>query len=495
MNQMVAQDTGDRALTAVVSDARAKAGQSPVTIHLLNDAISAYLATSPQPMSLGDQRNLLARAAASLSAQRPTPAASPQQTSHAAIIEAVTAQIDIAAFTALSEADKTATIHDLVSDHVRQHRLQMNSAELDILARAVRDEMLGYGPLQALLDDPEITDIMVNGSNPIFIERAGRLLETNIRFRDDAHILNTASRIVTAVGRRIDESQPLVDCRLKDGSRVNIVIPPLAIDGPAITIRKFPARPLRLADLTDHGALTQQMADFLALAAELRVNILISGGTGSGKTTLLNALSGAIAGNERIVTLEDAAELQLQQKHVIRFETRPPNLEGKGEITMRNLLRNALRMRPDRIIIGEIRGEEALDLLQAMNTGHDGSMSTLHANAPREALTRVESMCALAGYNLSPDAIRQQLAQAVHLIVQVARMRDGKRRITSISEIVGMESGVVTLQDIFTYQISPASTQKAIVGEFRCSGYRPKLAQRAAEYGHAATLAANLGFA
>jgi len=486
------------ALSWVTKRARAKAGSGKVTIHELNEAVTAYVEQTQAVMTLGEQRALLTQlsqtmiqATADVGMPPDDPATAHGQ--NTAIIEAISAKVEFSAFNTLSDQEKTATIFDLVRDHVRQHRLQINGAELDRLARGVIDEMLGYGPLQPLLDDPTVTDIMVNGANRIYVERGGHVQETGLAFRDDAHVLSTASRIVTAVGRRIDESQPLVDCRLKDGSRVNIVIPPLAIDGPAITIRKFPARPLRLDTLVENQALTLQMAEFLGLAAELRVNILISGGTGSGKTTLLNAMSGCIGAQERIVTLEDAAELQLQQRHVVRFETRPPNLEGKGEITMRSLLRNALRMRPDRIIIGEIRGEEALDLLQAMNTGHDGSMSTLHANSPREALTRVESMCALAGYNLAPDAIRQQLAHAVHLIVQVSRMRDGKRRITSISEVVGMESGIVTLQDIFTFQVSPTSTKKLVVGDFVCTGYRPVLTTRAAEHGLGPTLETVLG--
>lgn len=486
----------------VIDTAKAAAGTETLSVHLLNEAVSAYVQQSGTAVPLDQQRDLLARVSGTLlrdqGPAQPADMTGPtkitargasRQVSHsAAMIEAVTAQVEFSAFNALSEAEKTAAIFGLIRNYVRDRRLQLNAEELDIMARGVIDEMLGYGPLQALLDDPTVTDIMVNGADNIYVERHGCVEETDIAFRDDAHVLSTATRIVTAVGRRIDESQPLVDARLKDGSRVNVVIPPLAIDGPSITIRKFPARAMRLETLIENGALTRQMADFLGLAAELRVNILISGGTGSGKTTLLNAMSGCISKHERIVTLEDAAELQLQQKHVVRFETRPPNLEGDGEITMRALLRNALRMRPDRIIIGEIRGEEALDLLQAMNTGHDGSMSTLHANAPREALTRVESMCALAGYNLSPDAIRQQLAHAVHLIIQVARMRDGKRRITSVSEVVGMETGVVTLQDIFTYKISPHSTKAAVVGDFIFTGYRPVLATRAAEFGLAHVL-------
>ena len=285
------------------------------------------------------------------------------------------------------------------------------------------------------------------------------------------------------MGRRIDESQPMVDARLADGSRVNIAVPPLSIDGPTITIRKFPSAPVKLEKLVEGGSLSSQMSRFLGLAAFLRLNVLVSGGTGSGKTTLLNAMSGYIPEGERIVTIEDAAELRFQQAHVVRFETRPPNVEGSGEVTMRTLVRNALRMRPDRIIIGEIRGDEVLDLLQAMNTGHDGSMSTLHANSPSEALTRIESMAAMAGFAPGTGVVRRQLADAVHLIVQVSRMRDGKRRVTSISEVSGLAGEVITLQELFAFQVDPSSTRTKVTGNYVYSGYRPAFANRAADYG------------
>lgn len=372
-------------------------------------------------------------------------------------------------------------------------KMHLNGREISELVVAVLADMLGLGPLEALLADDRVTDIMVNGAQKVYVERGGKLELTDIRFRDNAHVYAVASRIVSAVGRRIDESQPMVDARLADGSRVNIAVPPLAIDGPTITIRKFPSAPVKLENLVEGGSLTAQMSRFLALAAYLRLNVLVSGGTGSGKTTLMNAMSGFIPEGERIVTIEDAAELRFQQSHVVRFETRPANVEGVGEITMRTLVRNALRMRPDRIIIGEVRGDEVLDLLQAMNTGHDGSMSTLHANTPAEALTRVESMAALAGFAPGNGVVRRQLADAVHLIVQVSRMRDGKRRVTSISEIAGISGDVITLQELFAFRTDPSSTRTKVTGEHVYSGYRPKFASRAADYGVADELDAILG--
>ena len=353
--------------------------------------------------------------------------------------------------------------------------------------------MMGLGPLEALLADARVTDIMVNGPHQVYVERGGKLELTGVKFRDNAHVQAVATRIVSDVGRRIDEAQPMVDARLKDGSRVNVAIPPLALDGPTITIRKFPSDPVQLDAMVRGGSLSAQMAAFLGLAARLRLNILVSGGTGSGKSTMLNALSRFIPEGERVVTIEDAAELQFQQPHVVRFETRPPNVEGTGEVTMRTLMRNALRMRPDRIIIGEIRGDEVLDLLQAMNTGHDGSMSTLHANSPREALTRVESMAALAGFDISSGVMRRQMADAVHLIVQVSRMRDGTRRVTSISEIAGIEGDTITLQDLFTFEPDESSTRAEVRGHFRFSGYQPRFAHRAAADGLADELDAILG--
>lgn len=408
------------------------------------------------------------------------------------MVQALSEVLDFSDLAGQPRPEQEKQIHQAIRSLSEDRKMRLNGTEVAELVSAVLADMLGLGPLEALLADERVTDIMVNGPSQVFVERGGKLELTQVKFRDNAHVFAVASRIVAAVGRRIDEQQPMVDARLKDGSRVNVTVPPLAIDGPTITIRKFPAKPVKLEALVQGGSMTAQMAAFLGLAAYLRLNILVSGGTGSGKTTLMNAMSQFIPEGERLVTIEDAAELRFQQPHVVRFETRPPNVEGTGEVTMRTLVRNALRMRPDRIIIGEIRGDEVLDLLQAMNTGHDGSMSTLHANSPREALTRVESMAALAGFAPGGGVVRRQLVDAVHLIIQVSRMRDGKRRVTSISEIAGLAGDAITLQDLFTFETDPSSTRTKVVGEFRCTGFRPKFASRAADYGVADELDAVL---
>jgi pilus assembly protein CpaF len=343
--------------------------------------------------------------------------------------------------------------------------------------------MLGLGPIEPLLGDEGITDIMVNGPKRVYVERKGKLELTDVVFRDNSHVMSVATRIVTQVGRRIDESSPLVDARLMDGSRVNIIVPPLAIDGPSISIRKYSKKSITLDVMSRQSNVSAAMASVLKIAARSRLNILISGGTGSGKTTLLNAMSQMIDPTERIVTIEDAAELQLQQPHVVRLETRPANLEGKGEISMRDLLKNALRMRPDRIILGEIRSSEALDMLQAMNTGHDGSLSTIHANRPREALTRLENLVGMAGIQLPAKAVRQQIAAAVHLILQISRMRDGIRRVTSVTEIVGMEGDVITTQELFAYQYEGELPDGRLKGSFNSAGLRPHFITRAEYYG------------
>ncbi|MGK7651920.1 CpaF family protein [Roseovarius sp. B08] len=493
----------------------------------VNTALTFVVEASEAPISLGQQRALLAQAVAALgdnataaTAAPLAPPAAPQSPARSpapklpALIEAVnaaaTSDSDISAMAgemiqALSEvldftemsglprAEQESRIHDAIHALSEKRKMHLNGREVADLVKAVLADMLGLGPLERLLADETVTDIMVNGPKRVYAERGGKLELTGVRFRDDAHVHAVASRMVAAVGRRIDEAQPMVDARLKDGSRVNVAIPPLAIDGPTITIRKFPAAPMKLETLVSNGSLSEQMARFLGLAAYLRLNVLVSGGTGSGKTTLMNALSAFIPATERLVTIEDAAELRFQQPHVVRFETRPPNVEGKGEVTMRTLVRNALRMRPDRIIIGEIRGDEVLDLLQAMNTGHDGSMSTLHANSPREAMTRIESMAALAGFDMASGVVRRQLADAVQLVIQISRMRDGTRRITSISEVAGLEGDVVTLQDLFTFETDPDSTRTEVRGHFRYSGYRPKFARRAADYGVSEDLDAVLG--
>jgi pilus assembly protein CpaF len=361
--------------------------------------------------------------------------------------------------------------------------LPLSLFERETLTSDVLDELFGLGPLELLLRDPSISDILVNRADLVFIEREGRIEDTEIVFRDDKHLMQIIERIVSAVGRRIDESSPMVDARLKDGSRVNVIIPPLALDGPAMSIRRFRTDRLGANDLVDRESLTAPMLEFLKGAVSSRLNILVSGGTGAGKTTLLNVLSSFISGHERVVTIEDAAELTLRQRHVVRLETRPPNIEGKGAIRQRQLVINALRMRPDRIIVGEVRGEEALDMLQAMNTGHDGSLTTIHSNSPRDALYRLDTMVAMANLNIPEKAIRQQVASAVDLVIQVSRLTDGTRRVTAISEITGMEQGVITMQDIFVFQQDGINQSGQVVGRFRATGIRPKCAERLATAG------------
>ena len=359
----------------------------------------------------------------------------------------------------------------------------MNQMEQRDLVTTLVNDMLGLGPLEALLADEKITDIMVNGPKQIYIERGGKLTLTDIAFRDNAHVMSIASRIVTRIGRRIDETSPMCDARLEDGSRVNIIIPPLAIDGASISIRKFAKKSITLDIMAKQKNISDPMATVFKIASRCKLNILISGGTGSGKTTLLNAFSRMIDPGERVVTIEDAAELQLQQPHVVRLETRPANLEGDGEVTIRDLVKNALRMRPDRIILGECRGSEAVDMLQAMNTGHEGSMSTIHANRPREALTRLENMFGMAGMNMPLGAVRTQISSAIDLIVQVSRMRDGMRRITHVSEVVGIEGDIITTQDLFTYEFEGEDRDGMLLGSFRSSGLRPQFAEKAAYFG------------
>jgi len=392
-------------------------------------------------------------------------------------------RIDIGAAARLDRDELGRQIGELVGEILREERIRLNQREQKDLVELLLDDMLGLGPLEPLLADEMITDIMVNGPFQVYVERKGKLDLTDVKFRDNQHVLNICSRIVSQVGRRVDESQPLCDARLLDGSRVNIIIPPLAIDGPSISIRKFSKKGITLDIMAKNRNISENMAKVLKIAARCRLNILISGGTGSGKTTLLNAMSQLIDVGERVVTIEDAAELQLQQPHVVRLETRPPNLEGVGEINMRDLVKNALRMRPDRIILGEVRGPEALDMLQAMNTGHDGSLGTVHANRPREALTRLENMIGMAGVNLPPKAVRTQISSAIDMIVQVSRMRDGMRRITSIMEVVGMEGDVITTQDLYTFEFEGEDTQGNIKGIYKSSGLRPHFLPKAGYYG------------
>ena len=414
-----------------------------------------------------------------------------RRTAHRAAVEAAKAQIqplilehmDVAAAAEMPRAAFEAQLTGWVQELLAESRIQLNFAEQRQLVESLIADMLGLGPLEPLLADESVSDIMINGPKQVYAERRGKLELTDVVFRDDQHLMNICTKIVTRVGRRIDESVPLVDARLPDGSRVNIIIPPLAIDGASISIRKFSKKSITLDTMAENASISPAMATVLKIASRCRLNILVSGGTGSGKTTLLNALSRMIDRAERVVTIEDAAELQLQQPHVVRLETRTANLEGTGEITMRALLKNALRMRPDRIIIGECRGEEALDMLQAMNTGHDGSMSTIHANNPREALTRLENMIGMTGINLPSKAMRTQIASAVHLICQVNRMRDGHRRVTQLTEVIGMEGDVVTTQDLFTYQYQGESADGRLRGTFASSGIRPAFLPRAQYYG------------
>ena len=383
-------------------------------------------------------------------------------------------ELDLAKLDKLSDTDLRREVMSLVADFAKDERMALNTAELQELGASIFDEMVGLGPLEPLLKDESINDILINGPFQVYVERRGELELTQVRFRDNDHLLRIVNRIVAGVGRRIDESQPMVDARLADGSRVNAAISPIAIDGAAVSIRKFSKKPLTLEKLVDFKAMPMEVADFIHGAVKARVSTVISGGTGSGKTTLLNALSAAISHGERLITIEDAAELQLQQPHVVRLETRPPNIEGKGEIRQRELVKNALRMRPDRVILGEVRSDEAFDMLQAMNTGHEGSMATIHANNPREAIGRLEQMIAMGGMNISPDAMRSQIASAIGLIIQVTRLSDGKRKLTHVTEITGMEGQVVQMQDIFVFNRTGTDADGTVHGEFRAAGLRPR---------------------
>ena len=355
-----------------------------------------------------------------------------------------------------------------------EDNIALSLTEKERLTKDIRDELLGFGPLEPLLRDPTISDILVNGYNSVYVERRGKLERVAVRFRDNAHLLKIIEKIAAGVGRRVDESCPMVDARLPDGSRVNAIIPPLALDGPALSIRKFSKDPYKVHHLIEFGTITEEIAKVMEGMVKARLNILISGGTGSGKTTFLNVLSGFIPNDERIITIEDAAELQLQQEHVVRLETRPPNLEGLGEVTQRDLVRNALRMRPERIILGEVRQAEALDMLQAMNTGHDGSLATIHANSPRDALVRLETMVAMAGLNIPDKALRHQIASAINVIIQVARLKDGSRKMLFMNEIVGMEGETIVMQEIFRFEMQGLTPEGKVKGQFRASGIRPK---------------------
>ncbi|MFM0626797.1 CpaF family protein [Paraburkholderia xenovorans] len=398
---------------------------------------------------------------------------------HQAIID----RVELDKLQRLSPEQIKRELAQLVERIVDEDKIPMNELERRRLAQDVHDEMVGLGPLEPLLNDPTISDILVNTSQHVYVERRGRLEHTDVTFYDDAHLMKIIERIVSRVGRRIDESTPMVDARLPDGSRVNAIIPPSAIDGPLVSIRRFAVNPLTVTDMVNNQSFTPAMAQLLEALIKSKLNVLISGGTGSGKTTLLNLLSGFIPEDERVVTIEDAAELQMRQQHVLRLETRPPNIEGKGEISQRSLVRNALRMRPDRIVLGEVRGAEALDMLHAMNTGHEGSMATLHANTPRDALTRLENMVGMAGLPMPIKAIRQQIASAITVVVQASRLTDGRRKLMSIQEITGMEGDIINMQEIFTFKRTGVDENGMIKGYFCASGVRPKFCERLAGFG------------
>jgi pilus assembly protein CpaF len=396
---------------------------------------------------------------------------------------AVLDRVELERLSRLPSEQVRQEIGALIGRILDEERTPANDAERKQLITDVHDEMFGFGPLEVLLRDPTVSDILVNTSKQTYVERRGKLELTDVTFYDDAHLMKVIEKIVSRVGRRIDESSPMVDARLPDGSRVNAIIPPSAIDGPLVSIRRFAVNPLQVSDLIKLHTLTPPMAQLLDALARAKINILISGGTGSGKTTLLNILSGYIPSDERIVTIEDAAELQLRQPHVLRLETRPPNIEGRGEITQRTLVRNALRMRPDRIILGEVRGAEALDMLAAMNTGHEGSLATVHANTPRDALTRLENMINLAGMSLPPKTMRQQIASAISVVIQATRLNDGRRKIVSIQEITGMEGEVINMQEIFAFKRTGVDQNGTVRGHFCATGVRPKFVERLQAFG------------
>lgn len=383
-------------------------------------------------------------------------------------------EINLVALERLPRDEMRRQVHDFVAGKTREERLAVNVAELDALVDDIVDEMVGLGPLEPLLKDPSINDILINGHENCFIERKGKLEQVHVPFKDEAHLLRIINKIVAAVGRRVDESQPMVDARMLDGSRFNAAIRPVAVDGPLVSIRKFSKNKLGLHKLVEFGAITQNMAEVLAAAVHARKTTIISGGTGTGKTTMLNALSAFIPEDERLITIEDAAELQLQQPHVARMETRPANIEGHGELKQRDLVRNALRMRPDRVILGECRGEEAFDMLQAMNTGHEGSMATIHANTPRDAISRLEQMLGMTGMPMTVQSIRSQIASAIHIIVQLTRLSDGRRKVTSVAEVTGMEGEVIQMQEIFRFVRTGMEPDGKILGHFEATGLRPR---------------------
>src|SRR5712692_7958228 len=474
------------AIAAAIDGATARAKSRAELARMVDEVVRATLEEKKVTLSALTQRDLITSLLNSIvdRAQREAPRReAPQHAAPAAPAQAAPRTGQVSASRASIEL-AIPKIYPLVMERIDPEvASKLQRPELARQLQSVVGDMLGLGPIEPLLADETVSDILVNGPKQVYIERKGKLELTGVTFRDNGHVMAIATRIVTAIGRRIDESTPLVDARLADGSRVNIIAPPLAIDGASISIRKFSKKTITLDTMAKSGSISPEMAVVLKIASRARLNIVISGGTGSGKTTTLNALSQMIDEGERICTIEDAAELQLQQPHVVRLETRPPNLEGKGEITMRDLVKNTLRMRPDRIILGEIRGAEAMDVLQAMNTGHDGSLCTIHANRPREALTRLENMVGMSGVNLPAKAVRQQIAAAVHMIVQVSRMRDGGRRIVAVTEVVGMEGEIITTQDLFTYQFEGEGADGKLKGKFVSTGLRPHFTPRAEYYG------------
>ena len=391
--------------------------------------------------------------------------------------------LDLSLLGSLEEASARHQIREITSRLLTEESAPLSLAQRQFVTRRIEDEVMGHGPLEPLLADPTVSDILVTGSQQVYIERRGKLELTEVRFNDDAHLMNIIDRIVSAVGRRVDESSPMVDARLKDGSRVNVIIPPLALDGPMMSIRRFAIELFKVEDLIKLGTISEQMAQVLQAIVNGRLNVVISGGTGAGKTTLLNILSGFVPVTERVVTIEDSAELQLQQPHVVRLETRPPNIEGKGQVSQRDLVRNALRMRPERIIVGEVRGPEALDMLQAMNTGHDGSLTTVHANSPRDALSRIETMVSMTGITFPIKALRAQMASAVNVVIQVTRDEDGRRRLVSLQEINGMEGDIVTMSEIFAFERKGVDADGNVRGELKATGVVPAFQKRLAGRG------------
>ena len=455
---------------------------------------AAAPAASPTEAKIGTA----AKAAATAAAAQSKPEPAEQQRKHSeeyydvktTVFNALIDTIDLTQLAKLEAAAAREEIRDIVSEIIQLKNVVMSIAEQEELLEDICNDVLGYGPLEPLLARDDIADIMVNGASTTYIEVAGKMQQTGVRFADNAQLMNICQRIVSQVGRRVDESSPICDARLPDGSRVNVIAPPLAIDGPCLTIRKFKKDRLKLEQLVKFNSITPEGKVILEIIGRVRCNILISGGTGSGKTTLLNCLTGSIDMDERIITCEDSAELQLQQPHVVRLETRPPNLEGEGEITMRDLVKNCLRMRPERIIVGEVRGPEAFDLLQAMNTGHDGSMGTLHSNSPREALQRLESMITMGGYNLPSKTIREMIVGAIDVVIQAARLRDGSRRITHVTEVIGLEGEVVITQDLFLYEITGEDDNGKVKGRHMSTGIaRPAFWERARYYGRDKELA------